>query len=64
MKVLTHYVKDEALFDTWEQGKRIWMLSSIELNFHKEDQHTGGKCLIHGIKHSEDNQLQNPETLL
>ena len=25
---------------------------------HKMDQHTGGKWLIHGLKH-QDNQLQN-----
>ena len=35
------------------------------LSFHtripKVDQHTGGKWLIHGIKHRKDNQLQSLE---
>ena len=30
-----------------------------KLDFKKVDQHTGGKSLIHGTKHREDNQLQS-----
>ena len=29
----------------------------FKLYFQKVDQHTGGKWLIHGTKHREDNQL-------
>ena len=29
--------------------------------FQNVDQHTGGKWLIHGTKHREDNQLQSLE---
>ena len=32
-----------------------------KLNFQKVDQHTGGKCLIHGTKRHKDNQLQSLE---
>ena len=28
---------------------------NFQLDFSKVDQHTGGKWLIHGIKHSDDN---------
>ena len=31
----------------------------FELDFHKVDQHTGGKWLIHGTKRHKDNQLQS-----
>ena len=33
----------------------------FKLDFQKVDQHTGGKCLIHGTKHRKDNQLQSLE---
>ena len=33
----------------------------FKLDFQNEDQHTGGKWLLHGIKHHKDNQLQRPE---
>ena len=31
----------------------------FKLDFHKVDQHTGGKWLIHGTTHHKDTQLQN-----
>ena len=31
----------------------------FNLDFQKEDQHTGGKWLIHGTKRHKDNQLQS-----
>ena len=31
----------------------------FKLNFQKVHQHTGGKWLIHGTKHRNDNQLQS-----
>ena len=34
---------------------------SFQTRFPKVDEHTGGKWLIHGIKHHKDNQLQSPE---
>ena len=33
----------------------------FKLDFQKEDQHTEGKWLIHGIKRRKDNQLQSLE---
>ena len=33
----------------------------FQLDFQKEDQHTGGKWLISGTKHHKDNQLQSLE---
>ena len=33
----------------------------FKLDFQIMDQHTGGKCLIHGTKHRKDNQLQSLE---
>ena len=40
----------------------------FELDLKKVDQHTGGKCLIHGTKHHKDKQLQTvfaePESLI
>ena len=33
----------------------------FKLDFQKVDQYKGGKWLIHGTKHSEDNQLQSLE---
>ena len=38
-------------------------LYHFKLDFQKEDQHTGGKLLIHGTKRRKDNQLQSPELL-
>ena len=35
----------------------------FKLDFQKVDQHTGGKWLIHGTKHRNDNQLQTLEFL-
>ena len=35
----------------------------FKLDFQKVDQQTGGKCLIHGTKHHNDNQLQSLELL-
>ena len=29
----------------------------FKLEFHNVDQHTGGKWLMHGIKHHKDNQF-------
>ena len=31
----------------------------LKINFQKVDQNTGGKWLIHDIKHRNDNQLQS-----
>ena len=31
----------------------------IKLDFQNVDQHTGGKCSIHGTKYRKDNQLQS-----
>ena len=31
----------------------------FKLDFKQADQHTGGKCLIHGAKCHKDNQLQS-----
>ena len=39
----------------------IWSLQAhyhLKLDFHKVDQYTGGKWLIHGTKHHKDNQLR------
>ena len=33
----------------------------FKLDFQKVDQHTGGKCLIHGSKHHKDNHMQSWE---
>ena len=33
----------------------------FKLDFQKNDQHTGGKWLIQGTKHRNDNQLQSLE---
>ena len=33
----------------------------FKLDFQKMDQHTGGKQLIHGIKHHKKDQLQSLE---
>ena len=33
----------------------------FKLDFQKVNQHTRGKWLIHGSKHSKDKQLQSPE---
>ena len=33
----------------------------VKLDFQKVDQHSGGKCLIHGTKRRKDNQLQSLE---
>ena len=33
----------------------------FKLDFQKIDQHAGGKWLIHGTKHHNDNQLQSLE---
>ena len=33
----------------------------FKLDFKKNDQHTGGKWLIHDIKRRKDNQLQSLE---
>ena len=33
----------------------------FKLGFHKVDQHTGGKWLIHDTKRRKDNQLQSLE---
>ena len=33
----------------------------FKLDFQKLDQHTGGKCFIHGTKRRQDNQLQSLE---
>ena len=37
---------------------------NFKLDFKNVDQHTGGKCLIRGIKHHEDNQLQESRNVL
>ena len=34
---------------------------NYKLDFQNLDQHTGGKWLIHGTKHHQDNQLQSLE---
>ena len=34
---------------------------NFKLDFQKVYQHTGGKWLIHGTKHRQDNQLQRLE---
>ena len=31
----------------------------FKLDFHRVDQYTGGKWLIHGTKHRKDDQLQS-----
>ena len=31
----------------------------FKLDFQKVDQHTAGKCLIHGTKRHKDNRLQS-----
>ena len=36
-------------------------LPSFKLDFHKVDQHTGNKWLIHGTKPHKENQLQSLE---
>ena len=49
--------------------KLFSIMSNLQTHYHfklhspKVDQHTctGGKWLIHGIKHRKDNQLQNLE---
>ena len=33
----------------------------FKLDIQTVDQHTGGKCLIHGTKRHKDNQLQSLE---
>ena len=33
----------------------------FKLDLQKVDQHTGGKCLIHGTKRRKDHQLQSLE---
>ena len=33
----------------------------FKLDFQKVDQHTGGKCIIHGTKRRKDNQLLSLE---
>ena len=33
----------------------------FKLDFQNVNQHTGGKCLIHGTKRCKDNQLQSLE---
>ena len=35
--------------------------SRLNQDFQKEDQHTGGKWLIHGPKHRKDHPLQSQE---
>ena len=34
---------------------------NFKLDFQKVNQHTGGKCLIHGTKRRKDNELQSLE---
>ena len=47
--------------------KLFSIMSSLQTHYHfkpdcpKVDKHTGGKWLIHSIKHHKDNQLQSLE---
>ena len=47
--------------------KLFSIMSNLQTHYHfkldlwKVDQHTGGKWLIHGTKHCEENQLQSLE---
>ena len=53
----------------WKNKKQqvVFPMSNLQtyyhfkLDFQKGDQHTGGKCLIHGTKCRKDNQLQSLE---
>ena len=40
---------------------KLTNLLSLQLDFQKMDQHSGGKWLFHGTKHRNDNQLQSLE---
>ena len=53
-------------YDTCKNNEKIFPIMStlqnyyyLKLDFQKVDQHTGGKWLIHSIKHRKDNQLQS-----
>ena len=49
------------------QQQLFYIMSNLQTHYHlnqisqKVDQHTGGKCLIHGTKRHKDNLLQSLE---
>ena len=55
------------MWNNQKQQKKLFSLMSnlqtyyFKLDLQKVDQHTGGKCLIHGTKRRKDHQLQSLE---
>ena len=56
------------MWNNQKQQKQLFSFMSnlqtyypFKLDYQKVDQHTGGKCLIHGNKRRKDNTLQSLE---
>ena len=62
-------IKIYAKHDNKTMKKLFSIMSNLQFHYHfkldfrKIDQHAGGKWLIHGTKHCDDNQLQSLEIL-
>ena len=60
-------IKIYAKHDNKTMKKLFSIMSNLQTHYHfkldfqKIDQHSGGKWLIHGTKHRNDNQLQSLE---
>ena len=55
------------MWNNQKQQTLFSLMSNLQTYYHfkldiqKVDQHTGGKCLIHGTKRRKDNQLRRLE---
>ena len=65
--IILRGIKIYAKHDNKTMKKLFSIMSNLQthynfkLDFQKIDQHAGGKWLIHGTKHRNDNQLQRLE---